>query len=172
MAERIANLTPDILNPILDAWVESLPRQADGDRNMDTLRWILLGDPQAVWYHGPSERSFIYIRDLTPGQSASFHALNTDPAPDVKKSKSIVREIMDEHDLHRLHALIPSPLLNVIGYAKKLGFVAEGRMREAVEFDNEKVDLEILGLLRKEVAPLEQGHKRPRRRRSRRKRRS
>jgi hypothetical protein len=167
VAYRLDNPDVETQALIVQAWLESLPRQVDSERNLEALR-ALWEDPSVIWYQGPG-RSFVYLTDLTPGVAASLHALNLDGKISlrVKEVRNILTEAMREWSLHKLNALIPSPLVRVGSAVKALGFRHEGRIREVSLFNGIFTDVDFFGLLRSELEG-QPPKKRRRRRRSRR----
>lgn len=167
MAYRLEDPDPETRILIIRSWLDSMPRQVDSERNLDALK-ALWADPGVIWYRGPG-RSFLYLTDLNPGLSASLHALNLDGKRSlkIKEARSVLLSAMNEWSLHKLNALVPSPLLKVGSAVKALGFRHEGRIREVTLFNGLFTDIDFFGLLKTEL----EGKPPKRRRRRRRSRR-
>jgi hypothetical protein len=168
MAKRITDLKDARL--LVEAWLESLPRQPDHQRTLESFESMLFRE-DAAWYEGPTSSSFIFITDINQ-DSAAFHALNADgkrALADIGAVRQLVKEIMSEHTLRRLVSFVPSPLNAVKRAARDIGFQHVGTLRQASMFNGKPVGLDIFDLLYEEfdIQP-----KRKRSRRSRRKRRA
>ena len=148
------------------AWAAAVPSMVDGVRSTDHLAWLLTKS-DSQWYQIEGHRAWLYITEVQPGMGATVHALNLDgwdavESPDVAKT---LDEIMTEHNLLRLTAVVPAPVGKLHRALKMIGFEKEGRMRKSVVFNGRPTDAVIYGHLRKEV----ELEKAPRRRRRKRK---
>ena len=163
---KITDLTDDLVLQLEAAWAAAVPSMVDGCRSTDHLAWLLL-QSDSQWYQIEGHRAWLYITDVQPGMGATVHALNLDgwDAVGSPKVAETLAEIMDEHRLVRLTAIVPAPVGKLHRALKMIGFEKEGRMRKSVVFNGRPTDAVIYGHLRKEV----ELEKAPRRRRRKRK---
>jgi len=148
-----ATLTEQELAEILGGWRRALTRLPDSERSMSYL-YSILRDPESAWFYGTVPGSYIYLRDIHPGEYAGFHALNPhgeSALQDIQAARRYIGTIMDEYELIRLYSLIPVPIFRVHRALKKLGFKQEGRLRKAVKFNGDFTDMYVMGLLRVEL---------------------
>lgn len=171
MAKRVRDITPEQSLSVLRAWVNSLPRQPDGYRSLDALNHILYDD-QAVWFHGPTDNSYIYLTGVQPGIGAQIHAISLDGRrvlADMKGLRTLIKEIMAELELPRIQCFVPAPLVNIHKMCKDIGFSQEGRLRKSAYFNGDRTDMIVFGLLFEdiEIDPKPKQRRRRRRKRAR-----
>src|SRR3972149_4622898 len=142
----------------------------DADRDVAVLDYLLFQDGgDSQWYQVEGHRTWLFVRNVVPGLSASLWALNMDGPAALPSAKITLDEIMSEFQLQRLTVSIPSPLVKVAHAAQQLGFRHEGRLRSAMAYNGRIVDADIFGLIAEDPqAPRETPKRRRRRRRSRR----
>jgi len=174
---KIQDMSVALLQLLRAAWAKNGRHMADADRPPEVLEFLLFQDGgDSQWYEIPGHLAWIYVRNVVPGLSADFHALNLEgeQAFNVEKVRGVVREIMREYDLRRLTMVLPAPVTNVAGAAARLGFQIEGRLVDACIYDGQFADGLVMGFYRGNVekvalSPAAQAApKRRRRRRSRR----
>ena len=146
---RMGELTLEKYNLLREAWFQNSKNMADDDRPVDVLDYLLFQDGGTTWYEMPEHFTWLYVRNVTPGRSADFHALNLDGWNAVSDIRTypFVLELMQDQGVHRLSMALPAPAVDVIEASKTLGFRVEGRMREAAVMNGRYVDALILGLV-------------------------
>ncbi|CAB4830105.1 unannotated protein [freshwater metagenome] len=95
----------------------------------------------------------MYVTDLRLVIDASVHLVFFDRKP-VEKSmicRFAIEWMFKNFPLQRLTAYVPSIYWMTIKLAKNIGFVEEGRRRQALLIGNRWVDQMIFGILRREV---------------------
>jgi RimJ/RimL family protein N-acetyltransferase len=117
----------------------------------------------AVWFSIADEdlsqlAGLMYLTDVISGAkgtlaSATWHAMLWDAKAGPRRPvlKAAVRALFRKFGFHRLQAEIPCNHGGVIRAARKIGFVPEGRLREARRYNGVWYDAVILGLLEHEV---------------------
>jgi hypothetical protein len=145
---------------------------ADSDKDPSVLDYLLGEDGgDSQWYE--MEDAWIYIRNVIPGLGADVHFLCPDGLNG--STRSVLKDVMREYDLRRLTLAVPAPVTALQDEVAKVGFVREGRLRDATFYGGQYADIVLMGFHRSEVEkglPLTQaakGKKKRRRRRSRRK---
>lgn len=176
---KVTNMPEPFFRELQVQWEKNQEAMADVDRSTDNLRYLLTSDGgDSQWYVLPDTDVVFYLRNVVPGVSAIFYALNLEQAnPEVAKSE--IRDIMREFDLRRLTLALPAPVLSLARVAQRLGFWPEGRMKDATLYNGDYTDVDIFGFYRSEVeegsipisgpAAVDPGKPKKRRRRSRRK---
>lgn len=176
---KITRLPVHAVKELEVLWNKNTPYMADADRPIQNLVYLLTSDNgDSQWYVIDDSDVVFFIRNVIPGVSATFGALNLHEA-NPGKAKDELRVIMREFDLRRLTYLIPAPVIKLVRCATRLGFWPEGRMKDAVIYEGKYVDTDVLGFYRSEVedgrvsvsgpAAVDPGKPKKRRRRSRRK---
>lgn len=174
---KVDTLTNEVAAEIEAAWTRSWKNQPDYARDWSYVAWLLTQSDMQL-YRLEGHRSWIYLTNITPGVEATMHALNLEGqgGVDPPAARQEILNAMREFNLHRLTVTIPAAFHKLNAATKKLGFRREGKMREAAVYDGKYVDMNVYGLMRREVEhdevksvapPLRK--KRRRRRRSRRK---
>ncbi len=159
MSARITQLDSDLLKRIIAAWQASLPKMLDEERSMEAM-FRPMQENNTHWYTLPDD-AFLLLRSIVPGNCATVQILTRDKEliAEPKRTREVLREAMQEFNLVRLNAILPSSL--AWRDYKLLGFKHEGRIRKSLKFDGEWSDAEIMGALADEVGI----HRRRRRKR-------
>lgn len=174
---KLQDMTLELLELLRAAWQKNGHNMADADRPSEVLDFLLFQDGgDSQWYEVPGHLAWIYVRNVVPGLSADFHALNLEGerAFNVEQVRGLIREIMREYDLRRLTMVLPAPVTQIQAAAVKLGFAIEGRLVDACIYEGQYTDGILMGFYRGNVekialSPAARGApKRRRRRRSRR----
>ena len=167
---KIQELSLELYGQIKSAWAANSERMQDADRDGAVLDYLLFQDGgDSQWYQVEGHRTWLFLRNVVPGLSASLWALNMDGPAALPSTKATLGEIMSEFQLQRLTVSIPSPLVRVAHAAQQLGFRHEGRLRSAMFYNGRVVDADIFGLISEDPqTPRETPKRRRRRRRSRR----
>lgn len=170
-------MTLELLELLRAAWAKNGHNMADADRPPEVLDFLLFQDGgDSQWYQVPNHLAWIYVRNVAPGLSADFHALNLEgeAAFNLEQVRGIIREIMREYDLRRLTMVLPAPITHIQAAAAKLGFQIEGRLIDACLYEGKYTDAVLMGFYRGSVEKVALSYaaqaapKRRRRRRSRR----
>jgi len=139
-----------MLTDMRELWHETARARPDHLRDEDLLRHLMMEDGgDAQWYVTPPS-TVIIINSVRPSLSAEFMIMNGEPA-DYPAVRLELREIMREFDLRRLNWTVPANVSAWNTVARQLGFVPEGRLKDALTFDLDYVDAIIFGLHRREV---------------------
>ncbi len=176
---KITNMPEAFFKELKIQWEKNSELMPDNERHIDNLLYLLTSDGgDSQWYVLPDTDVVFYIRNVIPGVSAVFFALNLDTAEPVD-AKEEIKGIMREFDLRRLTYAVPAPVLTTLRAAQRIGFWPEGRMKDATLYNGGYADVDILGFYRAEVedgkvpvsgpAAVDPGKTKKRRRRSRRK---
>ena len=167
---KIQELSLELYSQLKEAWAGNAERMQDADRDVAVLDYLLFQDGgDSQWYQVEGHRTWLFVRNVVPGLSASLWALNMDGPAALPSAKITLDEIMSEFQLQRLTVSIPSPLVKVAHAAQQLGFRHEGRLRSAMVYNGRVVDADIFGLIAEDPqTPRETPKRRRRRRRSRR----
>ena len=174
---KIQDMSLELLQLLRAAWEKNAHNMADPDRPLEVLDFLIFKDGgDSQWYEVPGHLAWIYVRNIAPGLSADFHALNLEgeKAFNLEQVRGIIREIMREYDLRRLNMVLPAPVTHIQAAAAKLGFQIEGRLVDACMYEGQYTDAVLMGFYRGNVekvalSPAAQAApKRRRRRRSRR----
>lgn len=174
---KVETLTNEVAAEIEAAWLRSWSHQPDYAKDWAYVAWLLTQSDMQL-YRLDGHSAWIYLTDITPGVEATMHALNLEGQAGVDRpaARKEILSAMREFNLHRLTVTIPAAFHKLNAATKELGFRREGKMREAAIYDGKYVDMNVYGLMRREVEhdeiksvapPLRK--KRRRRRRSRRK---
>lgn len=135
--------------PLRDAWLELAPRREDVARPEAALEFLVTEDGGTQWYQIGHMNAWFYLRGIIPRLSADFYFISTEPLVDGKDVKMEIQAAMREYDLRRLSTALPSPI-NPKFYLG-IGFVQEGRLRDAYIYDGKYVDAVVFGFHREEV---------------------
>ena len=168
---KIQELSLELYGQIKSAWAANSERMQDADRDGAVLDYLLFQDGgDSQWYQVEGHRTWLFVRNVVPGLSASLWALNMDGPAALPSAKITLDEIMSEFQLQRLTVSIPSPLVKVAHAAQQLGFRHEGRLRSAMVYNGRVVDADIFGLTLNEgnTTPSQGTNETPKRRRRRR----
>lgn len=174
---KLQDMTLELLELLRAAWQKNGHNMADADRPLEVLDFLLFQDGgDSQWYEVPGHLAWVYVRNVVPGLSADFHALNLEGerAFNVEQVRGLIREIMREYGLRRLTMVLPAPVTQIQAAAVKLGFAIEGRLVDACIYEGQYTDGILMGFYRGNVekialSPAARGApKRRRRRRSRR----
>ena len=149
MSTRIVQLDSDTLQAILAAWKNSMPQMFDMERSGQAAQNALT-DMDTHFYALPNG-AFMLLRNAIPGRQAGlqFISLTKDTVPELEAARAQLRNAVQEYRLRRVDVIYPTSL--EWRDFKLLGFKHEGRIRQSGLFDNEWVDVEILGALEHEV---------------------
>ena len=168
----------ELMVDISEAWKRQEKWLPDRIREQDDLLEYFLFNAGAQWYEVPNHRAWFYIWNLIPGLTADFYWLSDGKIVVRDDSRSALKVAMREYDLRRLTLHLPSPAEEALRSAQSLGFVQEGRLRDATFYGGEYADMVVMGFHRSQVengnvalSPAAQGDDRSkkRKRRSRRK---
>jgi RimJ/RimL family protein N-acetyltransferase len=95
----------------------------------------------------------LYITKIVPGVEAKAHFTFWDGR--LKGREQLILEmcahVVRKLHLHRLYAEVPLYALPTIKFVERLGFVKEGRMREAIRYKGSWFDVNLYSLLEHEV---------------------
>lgn len=95
----------------------------------------------------------MYVTDIQQMIDASVHIIFFDRKPKAKSTlcRMVLEWLFHEFSFRRLSAYIPATYWVTLGLARQVGFVEEGRRRQALLLNSRWVDEIVLGILRSEV---------------------
>lgn len=120
-----------------------LRTQADGSVESMGLFWVL-DDFVGVYY----------LTDIRPGNDAQVHYTFFDRRHNgrIQISRELLRYAFDRFQFHRLSAAIPLYNKQALKFVEDVGFVKEGRKRQATLHGKDWMDVNQYGILSSEVA--------------------
>ena len=125
------------------------------------LRFVLGGG--ALWFEivdvvDQEVVGLMYLTDMSQGVSntlieATWHAMVWDAKAGPRRPifRAAIKALFEQFGFHRLRAEIPLHFGGVIRQARKIGFNAEGRLRESKQYNGIWFDALLLSILDKEA---------------------
>jgi RimJ/RimL family protein N-acetyltransferase len=134
--------TEDIRNDFKRFLEVFLRTQPDGGVEAMGLFWVL-DDFIGVYY----------MTELRAGIDAQVHYTFFDRRHNgrVLISRELMRYVMQKYQFHRLSAAIPLYNKQALKFVEDVGFVKEGRKRQATLHGNDWMDVNLYGILNTEV---------------------
>ena len=95
------------------------------------------------------ENGVVWLSDIRVGFRANVHVVTWGPHS-AAVPEEIVEIIMELYNLKRLEALIPFENYRACRLAERAGFLHEGMLRKADQFDGKIVDLHVYAKIKEE----------------------
>jgi len=125
----------------------------DPEAFLDTLM-----NPRAVWFEICSLEDskpigVAAVTNVIPGFDAQGHFAFWDSQSRGREDliMKLIVQVMEQYQLHRISAEIPSMQSGVIRFIKRLGFQSEGVRREGTLRKGSWIDMEMFGILQSEA---------------------
>lgn len=113
----------------------------------------VLLDPLTVILEVPDLRAVYYMTGTNPGGNGDVHLIIWDKALLGQRELylGMLKKIMDDFNLRRVTAIIPTWNNIAQNLARKIGFKREGLLREWVNTNGQPDDVVVYGLLKREL---------------------
>ena len=146
---RLEDLKSEEFTLLHEAWAIAEKERIDALRGSESLNNILFGG--AVFYRISDHKAWIYVFHIVSGLGADMALVSLDDAVEKDAFLATAKEVMRDYDLRRLSAYVPAPVTRIQHRLGKVGFEAEGRLKDATFYDERYTDMVILGFYRSEV---------------------
>lgn len=137
---------------------DNMPKNALGFLNLVMQSDAIWFEVVDITYEDEKVVGMIYLTHMITGSTSPFiqadwHAMVWDAKAGTRRPvfKAAIQALFQQFGFHRLRAEIPLKFGGVIRQAKKLGFVEEGVMREAVLYDGVWFNTLSMSILEKEA---------------------
>lgn len=95
----------------------------------------------------------LILNDLRPGVSASAHFIFWDMRLKGREEllRRMIEYVFDRYEFRRIETQVPVRYYLTMAGVEKLGFIKEGRIREAYVFNDVWYDVNIYGIIREDL---------------------
>lgn len=95
----------------------------------------------------------IYLTSIRPGIEAEGHFSFWDQRLKGREPliRAMLKKAFEDYKFHRIVAHIPLYAKPVLAFVERVGFIKEGRMREAVRYKGDWMDANLYSILDREV---------------------